>query len=62
VGLPGILRQGERLMLLPSARLVRRYGIPKAALKEAYGPGTPHAARVREIVRPVYALLGTEPR
>lgn len=61
MAVPAILGHGERLMLRPSARMVRHYQIPRATLKQVFGPGTPHAARVREIVAPVFALLRSKP-
>jgi hypothetical protein len=57
VALPKVLGDAERLMLRPSRRLVKRYAIPRQALREAFGAGTAHEARVRRIAAPVFALL-----
>jgi hypothetical protein len=54
---PPILRDGERLMLQPSARMIRDFSIPASVLTQAFGPGSAHRAKVREIVAPVHALL-----
>lgn len=57
--LPRILEEGQRLMLQPSARMVREHQIPRAALQQAFGPGTPHQQRVREICAPVRELFAS---
>jgi hypothetical protein len=54
---PAILRDGERLMLHPSAQLVRDFSIPRSVLARAFGPGSAHQAKVAGIVAPVHALL-----
>jgi hypothetical protein len=54
---PAILRDGERLMLQPSAQLVSDFSIPKSVLAQSFGPGSAHRAKVAEIVAPVHALL-----
>jgi hypothetical protein len=59
--LPILLDQGERMMLRPTAKLVRQYAIPASVLAEAFGAGSAHERRVRAIVAPVYGLLGLAP-
>jgi hypothetical protein len=54
---PTILRENARVMLQPCAALVKRFGIPGAVLREAFGPGSAHRARVDAISAPVLALL-----
>jgi hypothetical protein len=55
--LPLTLRLTAQLMMAPTPRLVKRFRIPRRVLREAYGPGTAHRARVREIEAPVYRLM-----
>jgi hypothetical protein len=45
------------VMMRPPRSLVSTYGIPKAVLAEAYGPGTPSRDEVRASLRKVRALL-----
>jgi P-aminobenzoate N-oxygenase AurF len=52
-----IMRSSAQLLLQPSPGIVKRFGIPRAVLREAFGPGTAHCARVREIEAPVHTLL-----
>jgi hypothetical protein len=59
--LPVILDQGERMIMRPLPRLVRRFRIPASVLLRAFGPGSAHEGRVRAIVAPVYALLRSSP-
>ncbi len=40
-----------RLMMRPSPQIVRSYGIPRAVLREAYGPGSLGHARMLEALR-----------
>jgi hypothetical protein len=60
--LPIIMSGSAAVMLRPSPALVKRFGIPRAALREAFGAGTPHRERLREIEAPVRALLQMRPR
>jgi hypothetical protein len=55
--LPGLMTAHARLMLQPSRELVRDYRIPRAALREAFGPGSAYRAKVQEIAAPAYALF-----
>lgn len=48
-----------KVMMEPSPTLVRRFGIPRGVLREAFGANTPHRARMNEIQAPVLALLRT---
>jgi hypothetical protein len=59
--LPIIMNGAAAVMLQPSPALVRRFRIPRAVLREAFGRGTPHRARVRAIAAPVHQLLHTRP-
>jgi hypothetical protein len=54
---PVILSDTARLMLRPNRRVQRLFQIPKAALTEAYGPGTQHVATVAATVEPIYKLF-----
>lgn len=56
---PAILRDGERLMLQPSAQLVHDFSIPESVLARSFGPGSAHRAKVCQIVAPVHALLAS---
>jgi hypothetical protein len=61
--LPTILDQGERMIMRPLPRLVRRFRIPAGVMDGAFGPGSAHERRVRRIVAPVFVLLqGTASR
>jgi hypothetical protein len=42
-----VLKVASLLMMRPSGHVARTYGIPKEVLREAYGPGSVGAARVR---------------
>jgi hypothetical protein len=55
VGAPLILGQMARLMLEVSPQIVRRYAIPRAVLREAYGNPS-HRARTLESLAKVRAL------
>ncbi len=54
---PFVLATMAAVMMRPPKHLVREYGIPKAVLKEAYGPGTPSRQAVRDSLRKVRSLL-----
>jgi len=54
---PFILATMASVMMRPSRTIVRTYGIPKAVLAEAYGPGTPSRDEVRASLRKVRNLL-----
>jgi hypothetical protein len=54
---PLILATMASVMMRPSRTIVRTYGIPKAVLAEAYGPGTPSRDEVRASLRKVRNLL-----
>jgi hypothetical protein len=55
---PLILATMASVMMRPSRTIVRTYGIPKAVLAEAYGPGTRSRDEVRASLRKVRNLLG----
>lgn len=54
---PFVLATMASVMMRPPGHLVREYGIPKAVLREAYGPGTQSRQQVRESLRKVRSLL-----
>lgn len=54
--LPVIFADAARMMLTPDARLIRRFGIPKAALREAYGRNSEHHRRLTGITEPIREL------
>jgi hypothetical protein len=43
-------------LLEPDARLIARFGIPRSALRTAFGPGSEHRRIVAAVVEPVRAL------
>jgi hypothetical protein len=57
VVVPVLLEEGARMMLRPLPALVRRYGIPKHTMAQAFGRSSRHQQRVREIVAPIHAML-----
>lgn len=46
-----------RTMLVPDARIVKDFGIPKAALRQAFGRGSAYRDDLARITRPVRELL-----
>jgi hypothetical protein len=54
---PKILSENARVMLQPSASIVKRYGIPRAVLREAFGPGSAHHEHTSAISAPILAML-----
>jgi hypothetical protein len=52
-----ILARGEGLMLRPTPALAARHGIPSAVVEEAYGRGSAHSAKMKEVVAPIFELL-----
>jgi len=54
---PLILATMASVMMRPPRSLVSTYGIPKAVLAEAYGPGSPSRDEVRASLRKVRTLL-----
>ncbi|HKU36660.1 MAG TPA: diiron oxygenase [Polyangiales bacterium] len=52
-----IMRGSSKVMLEPSPAIVQRFAIPRAVLREAFGPGTPHRAHKAEIEAAVHAVL-----
>jgi hypothetical protein len=58
---PLILRGNARVMLVPSPSIVKRFGIPRAVLREAHGAGTAHQRRVDEITAGALELLRDRP-
>lgn len=53
---PLVMVEPARMILQPSARLVKRFGIPSDALREAFGPRSVHQRFLEETVEPVRAL------
>jgi hypothetical protein len=45
------------MMLQPDKRLTRRFGISRQTLREAFGPGTEHQARVARTTEPMRKLF-----
>lgn len=58
--LPIALRDAQRMMLIPTPRLVQRFTIPAEVLRSCYGRGSAHRAQVEAIAAPVFALLGSK--
>jgi P-aminobenzoate N-oxygenase AurF len=54
---PTILYENARVILQPSASIVKRYGIPRDVLREAFGSRSKHHARVQSVAESVLALL-----
>lgn len=54
---PTILRENARVMLRPCPAIVKEFGIPRGALREAYGAGSRYEAWVTQVAAPVLALL-----
>ena len=54
---PILLRESARMMLEPDRRLQRAFAVPKATMREAYGPGTPHRTAVAATAEPIYQLF-----
>jgi hypothetical protein len=56
--LPRILRDAQAMMLEPTGSIAKRHQIPRSLIAECFGPGSAHRARVEQIAKPVFALLG----
>jgi hypothetical protein len=54
---PLILATEASVMLRPPRHLVRTYGVPKAVLREAYGPGSQNRQDAKDSLRKVRNLL-----
>lgn len=54
--IPFIFRDAARMMLVPDARIVREFQIPRHALSEAFGPGSEHLQRLARVTQPVRRL------
>ena len=54
---PALLAHGEELMLRPTPQFVGDYGIPPEVVAMAFGPGSAHAQKVKEVLAPICALL-----
>ena len=54
---PFILSSMARMMLVPSSALIKRYGIPKDVIREAYTKNPKHKAFVRETLQTVKDLI-----
>lgn len=63
---PVMMVDSARVMLTPNARLVKQFGIPKTALKQAFGAQSGYREQLARITEPVRELLKThgmlEPR
>ena len=59
LAVPHILRGAAEMTVYPAARIVRSYGIPRRVLDRAYAADAPFRAGLREVARPVLALLDT---
>lgn len=55
--LPLSLADSARKMLQPAPHLVRRYGIPRATMRAAYGPGSDYRTEVQHVVEPIREVL-----
>ena len=53
---PVIFSESKRIMLQPDKRLVAQFQIPRTALRQAFGKGTPYREMVAAVVEPVRAL------
>ncbi|HTU61343.1 MAG TPA: diiron oxygenase, partial [Polyangiales bacterium] len=53
---PILLMSPAHMMLVPSARLVRQFAIPRVALKQAFGAGSEHRMLIARTVEPIRAL------
>lgn len=53
---PVLMSEPARMMLVPPRSLVRRYAIPRAALGEAFGPGSEHRRTLARTVEPIREL------
>jgi hypothetical protein len=53
---PVIFSESKRIMLEPDKRLVARFGIPRSALRQAFGKGTAYREMVAAVVEPVRQL------
>jgi P-aminobenzoate N-oxygenase AurF len=60
--LPRVYRDAQRMMLMPHARVTRRFAIPHEVLRRCYGHGSAHRERVERVAAPVLALLDPELR
>lgn len=54
--IPVIFAESKRIMLQPDKRLIARFGIPRSALRAAFGLGSEHRRTVAAVVEPVRAL------
>ena len=53
---PLVFAESKRIMLEPDKRLIAEFGIPRTALREAFGRGTRYRQVVAATVEPVRAL------
>lgn len=53
---PLIFAESKRIMLEPDARSREALAMPRAAMREAYGRGTPYRVRIAATVEPVRAI------
>jgi hypothetical protein len=54
--IPVICGVSSRIMLIPDAQLVARFGIPRRALRDAFGPGTAYRQRLVAAAEPIRTL------
>ena len=55
--LPYSLSDSAKKMLMPPRHVVQTFGIPKSAMREAFGPGSAYREDIRQAVEPVVALM-----
>lgn len=54
---PVIMSDSARIMLVPDARIAKRFGIPKVALEQAFGRKSGHRQHIARITEPVREIL-----
>ena len=53
---PVFFAEAKRIMLVPDRRIVAEFRIPRAAMREAFGPRSAHRQLVAATVEPIRAL------
>jgi hypothetical protein len=54
--IPVIFSDASRMMTVPDARIVKKFGIPKTALRQAFGRGSDYRREIARITQPVREL------
>ena len=54
--IPFMFSEAARLMLVPDARIVREFDIPREALAQAFGPGSEHRSQLHDSTEPMRQL------